>query len=85
MHPVNTRCRKEMSFSSSQKKTFVKFIANQVKKPPVVERLTNQLIEYQSTTWWRISCSHLNTVSEPTETFMKDNQAKEAYKNTLKL
>ena len=58
---------------------YVKFIANQLEKPAVVVRLTNQLGKALSLSQQKRKRKHyyyLKTVSPPLVTFMKDKRVK---------
>jgi len=67
-----------MYIVDSRKKMYVKFIANQLEKPAVVDRLTNQLWKAVKprTTGKKKRHHYLKTVAPPFDTFMKANQQK---------
>ena len=65
-----------MYIVDSRKKMYVKFIANQLEKPAVVDRLTNQLWRAIKPRTTGKGHHYLKTVVPPLDTFMKDNQLK---------
>lgn len=69
-----------MLHSDLRKKVYVKFIENQLEKPAVVVRLTNQLQKVvRPITTKKERGTYLKTVSPPFDTFMKAKKAKALY------